>query len=185
MIKKIGKALTVIAALALLAVPARALAHDEEGEFHGRGPAHGRHLGWDKHRHDNDLDDYAKLCDRDRDDCRPNPYFEGYRYDRYPDQSNYRYGNPSNYWYGKNAPSQRRQSLVNQDRVDRARYRAALARGDKKAQEHYLKQLNSTDKLLGMTQQQINGGMLPYANGYQASQGIGNGMVPLMQRLWF
>ncbi len=185
MIKKIGKAFTVIAALALLAMPAQALAH-EEGEFHhGRGHDRGRHLGWYKHHQDNDLDDYAKLCDSDGDDCRPNPYFEGYRYDRYPGQSSYLYGNPSNYWYGNNAQSWRRRSLVNQDRVDRARYRAALARGDKKAQEHYLKQLNSTDRLLGMTQQQINGGMLPYANGYQASQGFGNGMVPLMQMFGF
>jgi len=185
MITKIGKAVTVIAALALLAIPARALAH-EEGEFHhGRGRDQGRHLGWDKHHNDGDRDDRPMRCDKDGDDCRPNPYFEGYRSDRYGDRSNDRYGNSSNCQYGNDAQWQHRRALVNQDRTDRARYRAALARGDKKAQKHYLKQLNSTDKQLGMTQQQINAGMLPYANGYQASQGIGNGKVPLMQMLGF
>jgi hypothetical protein len=36
-----------------------------------------------------------------------------------------------------------------------------------------------------MTKQQIGAGVLPYANGYQANRGIGNGLVPWMQMMGF
>jgi hypothetical protein len=33
--------------------------------------------------HEPDADDFALLCDSDRDDCRPNPAYEGYRSNTY------------------------------------------------------------------------------------------------------
>src|SRR3989304_5720436 len=57
MITKIGRALTVIAALALLAMPAHALA--QEGKSHQQ-PNPGRHLGWDKHHPDKQQPDRGR-----------------------------------------------------------------------------------------------------------------------------
>ncbi len=170
MITKIGKALAVIGALALLAMPARALAQEGESRHEKQldperrlekehNKDRGRHLGWDKQHQDRDDDEW----------------YQGQRGHWYKEDNRWQwraYGGDRDYDKGERArygmsPAelQRRQGLVNQDRMDRKRYRAALKRGDKEAAEHYLKQLNSTDKMLGMTQEQINAGMRPYADG--------------------
>ncbi len=186
MITKVGKALAVMGVLALLAMPARALAHDEQSKsHHEHKPDHGRHLGWDKHHHDGDRDEWYQGQRGQWHHEGKQWQWKGYEGDEWYQGQRGHWYREGNRWqwrgdggdrdYDKDnrahhsmssAQLQRRRALVNQDRTDRARYRAALKRGDKEAAEHYLKQLNSTDKLLGMTQQQINAGMLPYADGH-------------------
>ena len=181
MITKIGKALAVIGALALLAMPAHALA--QEGESHHekqpnpedrpekkQNQDRGRHLGWNKQQKDGGRDDNEWYQGQ-----RGRWNQEGNRWQWKGAEGDQWYQGQRGHWYQEgnrwqwrgdggqsSAQWQRRQALVNQDRMARARYREALARGDKKAAAHWLKQLNSTDKQLGMTQQQINAGVLPY-----------------------
>ncbi len=186
MITKIGKAFAVIGALALLAMPAHALA--QEGEPHHEGEVRHEHEthheGEVRHEHEthhegevrheseshheaNQLQGKGAMNDQWYQGQQGHWYQEGNRWHWRP------YGGSANYNKGYQAHQhlspaqlQRREGLVNQDRKDRELYRAALRRGDKKAAEHYLQQLNSTDKMLGMTQQQINAGMRPYADGH-------------------
>jgi hypothetical protein len=182
MTRKFGRMLMVIAGLTLLALPTRALARDDD--FRGRDDDRGLHQGWDQqHR-----DDYAKLCDRDRDNCRPNPYFEGRgARDRDHDRPNpysggYSYGNPPRYQYNANAALwQHRQALLNRDQQMRALYNAAAARGDRKAEKYYAGELKNTDKQYTITTRQLNAqGALPYT----ANPGSSTGIAPWAQHMF-
>ncbi len=182
MVKKFASILGVIATLAVMAVPSRALADGprfarerDRGEVHERFHDNGRHLGWYKRHRDHDADDYRRVCDEDGDDCRPNPYFNG-RY-RYPNQ----YRNPGYYHYSGLAP--RCLQLINNRRWLTAELQAAQARGDKKAQKRILKAMRETnDQLAGLDQQSGTPQGLPYlAGGYQPN--LGSGLTPLLQQL--
>lgn len=66
-------------------------------------------------------------------------------------------------YYGQSSAQwQNRQALLNQDRRLREQYKAAFARGDKNAQRRSMELLRETDRQFGMTEQQINAGVLPY-----------------------
>ena len=180
MITKIGKALAVMGALALLAMPAHALA--QEGESHHEDKT--RHEGEARHEDKTHHEGEARHEDKTHHEgeqwqgkgAKDDEWYQGQRGRWYQEGNRWQWrGAGGDRDYDKDdrarhgmssAQLQRRQALVNQDRVDRARYRAALKRGDKEAAEHYLGQLNSTDKMLGMTQKQINAGMRPYADGH-------------------
>ena len=174
MITKIGRALTVIAALALLAMPAHALA--QGGESHQQ-PNPGRHLGWDKHHPDKQQPDRGRHLGWNKqhhDDewyqgQRGHWYREGNRWQWRGDGGDRGYDKGNRPYYGQSsAQGQHRQALINQDRRLREQYKAAFARGDKNAQKRSMELLRETDKQLGMTEQQIDAGVLPYANGHRA-----------------
>jgi hypothetical protein len=194
MTRKFGRMLMVIAGLTLLALPTRALAHDDD--FRGRDGNRGGYQGRDRQHRDADLDDYAKLCDRDRDNCRPNPYFEGRGardhdhdrdWSRDHDRPNtyspgYSYGNPPRYQYNGNAALwQHRQALLDRDRRMRALYNAAAARGDRKAEKYYAGELKNTDKQYIITTRQLNAqGARPYT----ANPGFSTGIAPWAQHMF-
>jgi hypothetical protein len=83
--------------MVLAATPAAAQARDWDDHYQGaRVERHdeGRHEGWYKHeQREPDRDDYAVACDRDGDDCRPAPAYNGYQYG-----PNYQYGSVFGLW---------------------------------------------------------------------------------------
>jgi hypothetical protein len=154
MITKIGKALAVITALALLAMPAHALAQEGESH-HEQQPDRGRHLGSNKQHQDGDRDEWYQ-------GQRGHWYQEGNRWQWRGTKGDRGYDKGNRPYYGQSsAQGQHSQALINQDRRLREQYRAAFARGDKNAQKRSMELLRDTDKQLGMTKQQIDAGVIP------------------------
>jgi len=118
---------------------------------HEKQPNPGRYLGSNKQDHDGDRDEWYQ-------GQRGHWYHESTRWQWRADSG---YNKGSRSYYGS-AQGQHRQALINQDRRLRQQYKAAYARDDKNAQKRSMELLRETDRQFGMTEQQINAGVLPY-----------------------
>lgn len=138
MLNRYARIVLMAAALALMAVPARALAHDhgfgddDDFRFSPRFARHDRglHLGWYKH-HRHGRHYFQTDCDEDDDDCRP-------LLRRFPPFA----VQPLSF-RGLSGASEsgllaERANLVYALNSAQAQYVAALQRGDRRGAKHYL-----------------------------------------------
>lgn len=174
MLDRYGRIILMAAVLALMALPARALARDNDhGLFHDDDglrlgfPGHdqGRHLGWFKHRR-------HIVCDEDGDDCRPPRRFVP------------PFGLQPSGFRGFNATPQagrlaERANLVYALNSARAQYYAALRRGDRRGAKHLLNAVRKLEAQVGALDSRI-APPSAYGPAYYAIPGaVDPGLYPL------
>lgn len=173
MLDRYGRIILMAAVLALMALPARALArhdgfgHDDDDRFYFPGFYHhdrGLHLGWYKHHHRFDRDDFV-VCDEDGDDCRPVRR-------RFPP-----FGQPLRFRGLSGTPDRgllaERANLVFALNSAQAQYYAALQRGDRRGAKHYLHAVQKLEGQVAALDSQV--GAFP---GYDPAYYYGTSAIP-------